>query len=879
MTKNIKYHLHRFYIKGLSCNACQNKAIELLSGIEDIHDLNIQLQSGEVMFKLPYHISKEKLNKTFAKTSYEIFEKPIVINKTYYVEGMQCSGCITTISQNISSIEGIEEVNIDLKKKEIHLRYMGSKIPFHLIKKSLENTHYSIHLSKEELEDSNKKNDLSEGKGTYYCPMYCEGDKVYEANVGCPVCGMDLVKELSSSSTIEESIEHETAEYLRLRKTFWLAVACTIPLFIIAMGSMIFTDISFFKENKSIANWLQLILSLPVYFYCASFIFKRAVKSLTNLHFNMYTLIGLGSGIAWIYSVIVLIFGELLPPELKNPDGSIHLYFEAGTMILTLALLGQLLEFKANIRTKDSIKALLRLTPNKATIIDKEGHERETDVDKILVGDTIRIKAGEKVPVDGIILKGQSEFNEAMLTGESKPVFKMEKNEVIGGSINGNHPVTIKATRVGKDTILAQIIELVNKASKSKAPIQKLVDQIARYFVPIVVIVSIITFCCWMLFGPSPPFIYALINAIAVLIIACPCALGLATPMSVMVGVGRCAQYGVLIKEAKVIEELQRIDTIVLDKTGTLTEGKPRWVETFALNDQTSKEEIIKIAIALNRNSHHPFAKAMIEYGKEQAIYVPYIVMTSQEIPGKGIQGQVNGDDIHIGNQKLMDQFNIQIPKKLLTSVEVHYKKGQSVSYIAQNKTLVGYLVFEDKIKESSKETINNLLSKNLDVIMISGDAIDVTKFVANELGIKKYYGNTLPEEKLKIIKELKAKGHKVAMVGDGINDAPALTLSNVGIAMGTGTDVALESAEVTLMNGDIQNLPKVFELSQKIMQNIRQNLWFAFGYNILGIPIAAGILYPFFGILLSPMLAALAMSFSSVSVISNALRLKNMKP
>lgn len=868
----------KIYIKGLSCKACQNKAFQKLSSINNMEDIDINLQSGEVKFSLPRKINIEKLNQLFADTTYEVLDQPIQIKKTYYIDGIYCNDCTQIITQKISAIEGVQDINIDVSNKEVKVIYFGSKIPFHRLKKSLENTNYTIHTSKDELNKKYPESESSKGNGIFYCPMYCEGEKVYVSNSACPVCGMDLVREISSASSIHEAIRQEDKEYSQLKKNFWIALACTIPLFILTMSPMFFTDMNFFKQNKNLANWLQLILSIPVYFYCASFIFRRAIKSLTNLQFNMYTLIGLGSGIAWMYSMVVLLFGDYLPSELKNQDGGIYLYFEAGTMILTLALLGQLLEFRANIKTKDSIKTLLNLTPNKAIRIDQGETEQEIHVNQLQVGDLIKVKAGVKVPVDGIIQKGQSTFNESMLTGESKPIFKKQKDKVIGGSLNGNHTVIVKALRVGEDTILAQIIELVNKASKSKAPIQKLVDKIARYFVPIVVLISFITFGCWMFFGPSPPFIFALINAVAVLIIACPCVLGLATPMSVMVGVGRGAQHGILIKEAKVIEEIQRVDTIVLDKTGTLTEGKPKWVNTILTDSDISHEEIKKIAIALNRNSNHPFAKAMVEYGKQHSIYIPYIVMSSQELPGKGIQGKVNGNDICIGNQQLMDHFQIPIHTSLAETIVEHHIKGQSISFIAQNGIIIGYLVFEDKIKESSKKAINNLKAKNLDVIIISGDVLDVTRVVAEELGIQKYFGNTLPEGKLEIIRELQASGRIVAMVGDGINDAPALTLSNVGIAMETGIDIALESAQVTLINGDIQNLPKVFDLSHKIMQNIKQNLWFAFGYNILGIPVAAGILYPIFGILLSPMLAALAMSFSSVSVISNALRLKNMK-
>jgi Cu2+-exporting ATPase len=582
-----------------------------------------------------------------------------------------------------------------------------------------------------------------------------------------------------------------------------------------------------------------------------------------------------GSGIAWLFSLIALLFPEVFPEDFKSPEGNVYVYFEATTVILTLALFGQLLEAKAHSRTNSAIKELLMLVPSTATIVE-DGKDRVIAIDKIEKGFLLRVKPGEKIPVDGSIVEGHSSIDESMITGEPIPVDKKVNDKVTSGTINGSKSFVMKAEKIGSETLLSQIIQLVNTASRSKAPIQKLADRISKYFVPIVIAVSIITFVIWAVFGPEPAYVYAFVNAVAVLIIACPCALGLATPMSVMVGVGRGAHAGVLIKNAEALEKMNKVDTLIVDKTGTLTEGKPSVEKIFVLNPG-EENTLIKYIASLNQYSEHPLAEAIVKYGTLKNTSIVKIE-DFEAIAGKGVTGTIDGKKISLGNSKLLDELYVNISEDLKTRALAEQEQGKTLSYIAVNQEAVGYVTIYDAIKKTSQNAIQELQKAGVDVIMLTGDNKQTAKAVANQLNLKHFKSECLPQDKLDEIKILQKQGKVVAMAGDGINDAPSLAQSDVGIAMGTGTDVAIESASITLVKGDLQGIVKAKKLSHGVVKNIKQNLFFAFIYNLLGVPIAAGILYPFFGLLLSPMIAALAMSFSSVSVITNALRLRNIK-
>jgi Cu2+-exporting ATPase len=590
----------------------------------------------------------------------------------------------------------------------------------------------------------------------------------------------------------------------------------------------------------------------------------------------MFTLIGIGSGVAWLFSVTALLFPGIFPDQFKTHAGTVYVYFEATTVILTLVLLGQLLEARAHGKTNSAIKELLKLAPNQATRII-EGKEQTVAIDDIQKGDLIRVRPGEKIPVDGSIREGESTIDESMISGEPVPVDKKPGDKVSSGTINGNRTFVMIAEKVGSETLLSQIIEMVNTASRSKAPIQNLADKISGYFVPIVVGISVITFIIWALFGNEHAYVYALVNAISVLIIACPCALGLATPMSVMVGIGKGAQSGILIRNAESLEKMNSIDVVIIDKTGTVTEGKPSVEKIISTTGGYSENDIIRKTISLNSSSEHPLAVATIRFGKERKIE-PLPVHDFEAVTGKGVTGLLGDQKLALGNEKLMEEVRAGISSEIKMQVETEQKSGKTVSYLSEGNNVIGYVVISDKIKDSVKEVIHNLQKDGLKVIMFTGDNEQTARAVSQALDLDGYKAHMLPEDKLNEVKKLQADGKKVAVAGDGINDAPALSQADIGIAMGTGTDVAIESAGITLVKGDLKGISKARSLSQKVMKNIKENLFFALGYNTLGIPIAAGILYPFFGILLSPMIAALAMSFSSVSVITNSLRLRSAK-
>ncbi len=732
--------------------------------------------------------------------------------------------------------------------------------------------------------------------------MQCEGEKTYTEQSGCPICGMDLVEQPKLQTRteyscpmhpeiikeemgdcpicgmdlvpIEPSESEEDKTYQKLLKKMKIATFFTIPIFIIAMGELIPGN-PFAKLFSQITwNWIQLVLSLPVVFYAAWMFFERAYKSIITWNLNMFTLIGIGSGVAFLFSIFALLFPDIFPSDFKTESGTVFVYFEAVTVILTLVLLGQLLEARAHSQTSGAIKALLKLAPTKATLVTPEG-DKVISIHDIKKGDLLRVKPGEKIPVDGKIIEGYSNVDESMITGEPIPVDKKIDDNVSSGTINGTKSFVMIAEKVGSETLLSQIIQMVNNASRSRAPIQKIADRISKYFVPIVILVSITTFIIWNIIGPEPALVYGFVNAIAVLIIACPCALGLATPMSVMVGVGVGAQNGILIKNAEALENLNKVDVLITDKTGTLTEGKPS-VEKVVNKLGKFDKKLLQYISSLNQYSEHPLAEAIVNFGKEKNISI-LEPKNFEAIMGKGVIGIINGEKIAIGNKKLLIQVGSTLSDEIEKDVIMEQEHGKTVSYISINKKVEGYVTIVDAIKVTSKQAIAQLQKEGIEVIMLTGDNKNTAKAVANELNLTSFEAECLPEDKLNIIKKLQEDGKIVAMAGDGINDAPALAQANIGIAMGTGTDVAIESSEVTLIKGDLLGILKAINLGKAVMKNIKHNLFFAFVYNILGVPVAAGILYPVFGLLLSPMIAAVAMSFSSVSVIVNSLRLRNI--
>ena len=827
---------------------------------------------------------------------------------TYHINGMSCNGCKSHVETILSSVKGVKQVSVNLEKGTANIE-MEKHLPLKTFQKALKEDggSYSIHLEKKEAsaenEETTSPKTSNNGNGVYYCPMHCEGDKTYENPGDCPVCGMDLVEEQKLQHTTDQwtcpmhpEVEKEepgdcpicgmdlvpkqpdaTSEeknYKKLIKKFWMAVAFTLPIFLIAMSEMIPENPLYTVLEQTYWNWIQFALSLPVVFYATWMFFERAYKSVISWNLNMFTLIGIGAGVAWLFSVFGLLFPQVFPPQFKTESGAVHVYFEAATVILTLVLMGQVLEARAHSKTNSAVKELLKLAPNKAIKI-VDGKEEVVAIKKIEKGDILKVKPGEKIPVDGHITEGQSSIDESMITGEPIPVDKSEDDKVSSGTINGNQSFLMKAEKVGNETLLSQIIKMVNDASRSKAPIQKLADKVSGYFVPIVVGVSILTFGIWAIWGPNPAYVYALVNAIAVLIIACPCALGLATPMSIMVGVGKGASQGVLIKNAEALEKLNKIDTLIVDKTGTLTEGKPSVETVVALDNNYTEAEVLQLIASLNANSEHPLADATVNYAKQKDVDV-LKVTAFNSVTGKGVEGKLDGKALALGNSKMMEYAKVQLSKDTINKAADFQKEGKTVSYLSLNETIVGLVVIGDKIKETSAKAITQLQEKGISVIMFTGDNEDTAKAVAKRLNLSTFKAGMLPEQKLKELESLQTNGHCVAMAGDGINDAPALAKSDVGIAMGTGTDVAIESAEITLVKGDLHGIVKARNLSEAVMKNIKQNLFFALIYNTLGVPIAAGILFPFFGVLLSPMIAALAMSFSSVSVIGNALRLKN---
>lgn len=699
----------------------------------------------------------------------------------------------------------------------------------------------------------------------YTCPMHPE---VLQTGPGsCPACGMDLEpKEISLE-------DEDNPELLNMTRRFWISLVLTLPVFILAMGKMVpglAEGIASLGSPRS-RNVIELLFAAPVVLWCGWPFLVRFWQSLVNRSLNMFTLIGLGVGTAYLYSVVATLWPELFPASFRGAEGEAAVYFEAAAVITTLVLLGQVLEGRARSQTGKAIRALLGLAAKTARRIAEDGSEADVALEDVQVGDRLRVRPGEKVPVDGVVLEGNSSIDESMITGEPLPVVKEPGNSVTGATVNQTGSLIMKAKRVGGDTLLSQIVQMVAEAQRSRAPIQNLADRVAGYFVPTVVVVAIIAFVAWASVGPEPRMAHALINAVAVLIIACPCALGLATPMSIMVATGRGASLGVLFKNAEAVEHLRKVDTLVVDKTGTLTEGKPKLVAVEPVD--LDEAELLRLAGSLERGSEHPLAAAIVQGAEERGVELS-AAKDFESLTGKGILGWVDEAEVVVGTEMLLKERGID-PQTLSEKAELFRGKGQTAMFVAVNGQAAGLLAVADPIKETTPEAIAQLHRGGIRIVMLTGDNLTTAKAVADQLNIDEVRAGVLPQDKAAKVKELQETGRFVAMAGDGINDAPALAQAQVGIAMGTGTDVAMESAGVTLVKGDLRGIVCARSLSQATMRNIRQNLFFAFCYNALGVPVAAGILYPFFGLLLSPMLAAAAMSFSSLSVISNALRLR----
>ena len=689
----------------------------------------------------------------------------------------------------------------------------------------------------------------------YTCPMHPEIVQIGPGS--CPICGMALEPKIISLDDTPDP------ELIDMTRRFWISTALTIPVFLLAMTEMI---PSFRSQNlispKTIL-WIQFVLATPVVLWGGLPFFERGWASVKNKSPNMFTLIAIGTGAAYLFSLVALFFPDLFPPSMRDAHtGLIAVYFESAAVIITLVLLGQVLELRARSQTSSAIKELLGLAPKTAHIVFDDGTESEVDLTDLQIGAKLRVKANEKIPTDGVIIEGETSVDESMVTGEPIPVEKTVGDQLIGGTINGTRTFVMKAEKVGGETLLAQIVQMVGEAQRSRAPIQRLADVVSAYFVPAVILCAILAFVVWAILGS---FVSAIVAAVSVLIIACPCALGLATPMSIMVGTGHGAKNGVLVKKAEALEILEKVNVIVVDKTGTLTEGKPK-VQRIMENGKWKMKEILSYAASLEKSSEHPLAEAILKGADERKIELAKVV-NFESITGKGVQGEIDG--------KLV---KVQKPTDKNEEIEKLQSEGNTVVEVSVNDEIIGYLGIADSIKESAKDAIAKLHQQNIEVVMMTGDNQKTAESVAKKLGIDQVFADVLPAEKAEKVKELQSAGKIVAMAGDGVNDAPALAQANVGIAMGTGTDVAIESADITLLKGDLRGILKAKHLSAATMKNIRQNLFFAFIYNVVGVPIAAGVLFPVFGILLSPMLASLAMTFSSVSVITNALRLRNLK-
>ncbi len=876
---------HTYHIDGMTCNGCRNHVTEALANVPGVEEVAVDLAEKTAVIQMGPHVTLERFQEalqqaggryTISMADHHGDPQPATAHKTHSpVTSQHKATILQTAPASPSASSG---------------QAAKTRPPATL--------------------NSSLSNSQTLPSATFYCPMHCEGAKTYDQPGDCPVCGMDIVAEQTLSQTlaaagaeewtcpmhpeivratagpcpicgmdlvpVEPNASAEDEGYRTLLRKLWIAAAFTLPVFLVAMSEMIPGNPLYDWAAQRTWNWIQFALSLPVVFYATWMFFERAWRSIVTWRLNMFTLIGIGAGVAWLFSVFGLLFPDFFPAQLKTDSGAVHVYFEAATVILTLVLLGQVLEARAHSRTNSAVKELLKLAPNRATKV-VDGQEVEVSIDEIALGDTLSVKPGDKIPVDGSISDGHTTVDESMITGEPIPVNKAVGDAVSSGTINGNQSFLMTAEKVGADTLLAQIIHMVNDASRSRAPIQKLADTVAGYFVPAVVLIAVVTFAVWAIWGPDPAYVFALVNAIAVLIIACPCALGLATPMSVMVGVGKGAQNGVLIKNAEALEKMAKVDMLIVDKTGTITEGKPTVERIVSLSAKHSESDVLADIYALNANSEHPLAEATVAYARERGA-VSRKTKDFSAVTGKGVVGKVDGRSLALGNPKMMEQAGASLTAAAESAAQAYQRQGKTVSFLASDGEVTGFVVIGDRTKATSAKAIRELQDHGVSVVMLTGDNHDTAAAVAQELKLANFKASMLPQDKLEEVRRLQAAGHVVAMAGDGINDAPALAKADVGIAMGTGTDVAIESASITLVKGDLQGIAKARRLSDAVMRNIKQNLVFALGYNILGIPIAAGVLYPVFGLLLSPMIAALAMSFSSVSVIANALRLRTVK-
>jgi len=699
----------------------------------------------------------------------------------------------------------------------------------------------------------------------YTCPMHPQIRQIGPGS--CPICGMALEPEVPTGEA------GPNPELIDFTRRFWIGLALTAPVLVLEMGGHLLGLDHLVERGTS--NWLQLLFGTPVVLWAGWPFFVRGWRSVANRSLNMFTLIALGTGVAWLFSVAATAAPGLFPPAFRGPDGSVGVYFEAAAVIVVLVLLGQVLELRARERTGGAIRALLDLAPAMARRIEADGSEEEVPLAEVAVGDRLRVRPGDKVPLDGEVLEGGSNVDESMVTGEPVPVAKAPGARVIGGTINGQGAFVMRADRVGQDTVLARIVRMVAGAQRSRAPIQRLADRVAGWFVPAVIGIAALAFVAWSVWGPEPRFAYALVAAVTVLIIACPCALGLATPMSIMVGVGRGAQAGVLIKDAEALERMERIDTLVVDKTGTLTEGRPE-VVAVAPAAGFDETELLRLAAGLERPSQHPLAEAVVRAAEKRGMAVPAV--EGFDAPaGRGVTGAVEGRRIAVGNARLMAELGVE-SAPLAAEAERLRGEGATVFFVAVDGRPAGLVAVADPVKETTPAALAGLAAEGVRVVMLTGDNRTTAEAVAKRLGIAEVVAEVLPEDKQRAVERLKAEGRRVAMAGDGVNDAPALAAADVGIAMGTGTDVAIESAGVTLLGGDLTGILRARRLSRAVMRNIRQNLFFAFAYNAAGVPVAAGVLYPFFGILLSPVIAAAAMALSSVSVVGNALRLRTAR-